>query len=94
MPERRILCWTFVRSSTVIVSPSKDAHHAALDGTRMPGSQTTQGRTGARSSAPIHVAFRVTYGVGTLETITFAAQWLACPRPCQRFALCLAAPHA
>ena len=60
----------------------------------MPGSQTTQGRAGARSSAPVHVAFRVNYGVGTLEKITFAAQWLAYSRPCQRFALCLATPHA
>jgi hypothetical protein len=38
----------------------------------------------------IRVAFRDTYGVGTPEIITYAAQWLACTLPCRRFILILA----
>jgi hypothetical protein len=52
----------------------------------MPGSQTTRGRVGARDSALTHIAFHSTYGVGTPEIITYAAQWLACTIPCRRFA--------
>jgi hypothetical protein len=52
----------------------------------MPGSQTTQGRPGSRADASDRVAFRQTYGVGTLRNITFAAQWLAYTLPCRRFA--------
>jgi len=52
----------------------------------MPGSQTTQGRLDTRADVPIRVAFRVTYLVGTLRFITFAAQWLAYTLPCRRFA--------
>jgi hypothetical protein len=37
-----------------------------------------------------HIAFRVTYGVGTLGVITFAARWLAYTLPCRRFADILA----
>jgi hypothetical protein len=51
----------------------------------MPGSQTTQGRRGTRVSVSNRVAFRVSYRVGTLGNITFAAQWLACTIPCRRF---------
>ena len=56
----------------------------------MPGSQTTQGRSDTRAGAPSRVAFRDTYGVGTLRKITFAAQWLAYTLPCRRFAGILA----
>jgi len=55
----------------------------------MPGSQTTQGRSGTRDSAPVHVAFCHFESIGTLEEI-FAAQWLACTCPYQRFADALA----
>ena len=52
----------------------------------MPGSQTTQGHPGTRTIAPVRIAFRHANGVGTLKQfIDFAAQWLACRFPCQRF---------
>ena len=51
----------------------------------MPGSATTPGRRGACDSAPLRVAFRVSDGVGTRNIDLFAAQWLACTLPCQRF---------
>jgi len=51
----------------------------------MPGSQTTQGRSDTRAGASSRVAFRETYGVGTLDEITYAARWLACTIPCRRF---------
>ncbi|MHB1493964.1 MAG: hypothetical protein ACYCUY_00730 [Acidithiobacillus sp.] len=60
----------------------------------MPGSQTTQGRTGACDSAPPRVAFRHANGVSTLNIKAFAAQWLAYPHPCQRFAPHLTVRHA
>ena len=56
----------------------------------MPGSQTTQGQSGTCDDVSGRVAFRHTYGVGTLEKITFAAQWLAYTLPCRRFADTLA----
>ena len=56
----------------------------------MPGSQTTWGQTDTRHSVSIRVAFRSTYGVGTPDKITYAAQWLACTIPCRRFADILA----
>jgi hypothetical protein len=56
----------------------------------MPGSQTTQGRLNTRDDVSDRVAFRVTYRVGTLSKITFAAQWLAYTLPCRRFADILA----
>ena len=63
--------------------------------TRMPGSQTAQGRLGTCSDAPARVAFHLSNSVDTLDELNFAAQWLAYPHPCQRFATCLAAlPHA
>ena len=62
--------------------------------TCMPGSPTTQGRPGTRTIAPVRVAFHLTYGVGTLGYIAFAAQWLAYTHPCQRFALCLTTQRA
>jgi hypothetical protein len=61
----------------------------------MPGSKTTQGRAGARRNAPARVAFRYANSVGTLKYYNaFAAQWLACRPPCQRFAPHLAVRHA
>ena len=55
----------------------------------MPGSATTPGRLGTRDVAPIRFAFRQRNDVGTREKGTFAAQWLACALPCQRFAVVL-----
>jgi hypothetical protein len=60
----------------------------------MPGSSTAPGRSGARGSALGRVAFRRNDSVGTQEQISFAAQWLACAYPCQRFVVRLAAHHA
>ena len=56
----------------------------------MPGSQTALGRVGARSSAPVRLAFRQQNGVGTQDVVDFAAQWLAYAIPCRRFACLLA----
>jgi hypothetical protein len=56
----------------------------------MPGSPTTPGRTGARNSAPVHVAFRDSDHVGTRDYQAFAAQWLAYALPYRRFAVTLA----
>ena len=52
----------------------------------MPGSQTALGRAGARSSAPVRLAFRQQNGVGAQDVVDFAAQWLAYAIPCRRFA--------
>src|SRR3981081_1480720 len=52
----------------------------------MPGSTTTQDRSGARGNAPVRFAFRQCKSVGVLDEKYFAAQWLACTLPCQRFA--------
>ncbi len=51
----------------------------------MPGSPTTPGRMGARSNAPIRVAFRLVDSVGARDW-DFVAQWLAYAIPCRRFA--------
>jgi hypothetical protein len=58
--------------------------------TCMPGSTTTQDRSGACDVAPARFAFRKRNNVGVLDEINFAAQWLACMRPCERFAFYLA----
>jgi hypothetical protein len=60
----------------------------------MPGSTTTPDRLGACAIAPIRVAFRQQNDVGTRDEGTFAAQWLACALPCQRFADALAGSRA
>ena len=60
----------------------------------MPGSTTTPGRAGTCDIAPFRIAFRWIDGVGTRDKICFAAQWLACMLPCQRFAYCLTAARA
>ncbi|MGA9027670.1 MAG: hypothetical protein WB440_16575 [Steroidobacteraceae bacterium] len=46
---------------------------------------TTQDRSVARDIAASRVAFRLWDSVGILIE-SFAAQWLACTLPCQRFA--------
>jgi hypothetical protein len=63
--------------------PSKERPH-------MPVSPTTPGRLGARDIAHIRIAFRQRNDVGAREEGTFAAQWLACAIPYQRFADALA----
>ena len=61
----------------------------------MPGSQTTPGQPGTRTSAPVCIAFHLCDGVGPQNIFAFAAQLLAYTHPCQRFVMCLAAlPHA
>jgi hypothetical protein len=67
--------------------PSKERPH-------MPVSTTTPSRLGARAIAPIRVAFRQRNDVGAWDEGTFAAQWLACALPCQRFAIALAGNRA
>jgi len=62
--------------------------------TCMPGSQTTQGRPGARNIAPVRVAFRYCDSVSALDSRSFAARWLAYAHPCQRFTLCLTTHRA
>jgi hypothetical protein len=39
-----------------------------------------------RAGASEHVAFRYTDSVGARDSFPIAAQWLACPFPCRRFA--------
>jgi hypothetical protein len=51
----------------------------------MPGSATTQDRSGACDAAPVRFAFRLRNNVGVLDEKSFAAQYLACTLPCQRF---------
>jgi hypothetical protein len=53
-------------------------------------STTTQDRSGACDVAPARFAFRQRNNVGVLDENSFAAQWLACMLPCQRFAANLA----
>jgi hypothetical protein len=60
----------------------------------MPGSQTTPGRPGACSNAPIRIAFRHVYGVGTRDKQSIAARWLAYACLCQRFTPHLAVRRA
>ena len=55
----------------------------------MPGSPTTPGRPGARTHAPVRVAFRDLKRVGARNKTSFAAQWLAYALPCRRFACTL-----
>ena len=60
----------------------------------MPGSPTTPGQLNARDIAFIRIAFRQRNNVGTRNEGTFAAQWLACVLPCQRFAAALTSSRA
>ena len=56
--------------------------------------ETTRGRYSACDIAPGRVAFRYANSVGTSDFKAFAAHWLACSHPCQRFATYLAVRHA
>ena len=56
----------------------------------MPGSSTAPGRPSARTDVLGHMAFRFTNSVGTRNSCTFTAQWLACALPYRRFAAALA----
>ena len=60
----------------------------------MPGSPTTPGRPGARTRAPVRIAFRDLKRVGARDTTPFAAQWLAYALPCRRFACTLTSTGA
>jgi hypothetical protein len=60
----------------------------------MPGSPTTPGRAGTRADAPAHVAFRHENSVGTRDSSSFAAQWLAYAHPYRRFTAALAGDGA
>ncbi|CAB3774383.1 hypothetical protein LMG29542_07766 [Paraburkholderia humisilvae] len=52
----------------------------------MPGSQTTPGRQDARACASLHIAFRGLNSVGTRDSNSIVAQWMACTLPYRRFA--------
>jgi len=60
----------------------------------MPGSPTTPGRAGARDGAPTRVAFRHENSVGTRDSSSFAARWLAYAYPYRRFTAALASVSA
>jgi len=60
----------------------------------MPVSPTAPGCPGTRADAPGHVAFRIPSSVGTRNSCTFTAQWLAYALPCRRFAAVLADDNA
>jgi len=60
----------------------------------MPGSTTTPDRSGARSSAPVRVAFRFPQSVSARDQTIFAAQYLAYVLPYRRFADMLAQADA
>ena len=62
--------------------------------TYMPGSSTTPGRRDTCASVPRRFAFLVYDRVGTQNDSYFAAQWLACSLPCQRFACPLTGTYA
>jgi hypothetical protein len=70
--------WPAARFLAVLARPYK------------PGSQTTPGPTGARSSEPADFAFRQVNNVGTRVANDFAVQWLAYTLPYRRFADVLA----
>ena len=60
----------------------------------MPGSSTTPGRPGARTHAPVRVAFRFRNGVSTRDINLCEAQWLAYVLPYRRFAAALTGSRA
>lgn len=60
----------------------------------MPGSTDDAEPSGTRAGVPDRVAFCRLESIGTPNEKSFAAQWLAYARPCQRFADGLAAAHA
>ena len=60
---------------------------------RMPGSTTTRGRHVSCDIDTSRVAFCGTENIGT-PNLSYAAQYLACAFPCERFASALADIHA
>ena len=60
----------------------------------MPGSATTPGRADTCDIASGRVAFHSRNSVGTQNFSLFAAPWLACMLPCQRFTYSLTAARA
>jgi hypothetical protein len=60
---------------------------------RMPGSTTTRGRLVSRDINTGHVAFCGTENIGT-PNLSYAAQYLACALPCERFTSDLADSRA
>jgi hypothetical protein len=59
----------------------------------MPGSPTTRGCQASRDIDARHIAFCWMESIGAPD-LAYAAQWLACAYPCQRFANGLAAARA
>src|SRR5262245_19217605 len=55
----------------------------------MPGSSTTPGHPGARTYAPVCIAFHLRNSVGTRDMNLCGAQWLAYVLPYRRFAAAL-----
>jgi transposase len=78
----------------VLPANIQDNHGAVPLLSSLPVSTTTPDRLGARDVAPIRIAFRQRNNVSVREEGTFAAQWLACALPCQRFADALAGSRA
>jgi len=60
---------------------------------RMPGSSTTRGWHVSRDINTGHVAFCGTENIGT-PNLSYAAQYLACALPCERFTAALARNRA
>jgi len=81
-------------SNTALLADREISRFPRKDRTHMPGSTTTPDHLGACDIAPICVAFRQQNDVGTRDEGTFAAQWLACALPCQRFADALTGTRA
>jgi hypothetical protein len=79
---------------TVLLADREISRFPRKERTHMPGSATTPDRLGACDIAPIRIAFRQQNNVSVREEGTFAAQWLACALPCQRFTDALAGSRA
>jgi hypothetical protein len=60
---------------------------------RMPGSPTTRGLLVSRVSDPSRIAFCGTENIGT-PNLSYAAQYLACALPCERFTSALTGNRA
>jgi hypothetical protein len=60
---------------------------------RMPGSPTTRGRRVSCAIVTLRVAFCRTENIGA-PNLSYAAQYLACALPCERFMPTLTSSHA
>ena len=60
----------------------------------MPGSATTPGRLGARTNAPVRVAFRAAYCVGARDNLLSRLNGWPIRSPCRRFATVLTDANA